>query len=75
MSAPTMTGDSSRMEYEAWRALCAQLLKAGAVTMADLRGSLNDRSTPGLEALALIREWGQLRVELAIEQICQEGDT
>ena len=48
-----------REEWEAWRQVVAALRTAGAVTDADCESlETVDPTTPGLQVLAAIREWG-----------------
>lgn len=54
-----------RAEHQAWRELCAELVKTGAVTPDDLAKPVNHGLiTPGLRLLDAIRAWGELRAAL-----------
>ncbi len=58
----------SRQEWEAWKTLCASLLKSGAITQADLDSPVGQKDTEGQRLLCDIRAWGDLLAALQIEE-------
>ena len=58
--------DIEKAEHDQWRFLCAELVKSGAVTEADLKSSVQLLNTPGQFLLNVIRTWGELRAQLGV---------
>lgn len=54
----------SRIEWEAWQQLCAELEKAGVVTEQDLNSPVDSMGTQGQRILTLARHWGEKLVAL-----------